>query len=240
LPKAGKIDSIDTKLRLKNLSEATKKSYLCCYNQFKKYIGRKEITKELIEQYLLKSKSRRNNIAMLRLICYELVKDIKFPKRQYKPKILPAKADLKIFYDALPDKYKPVFLLLAESGLRIGELLNADIDKTNKMIIPKSHDGQTKHSWISFYNTENSIPQVSASRVSKSFKETSDKTGIKIYPHLLRSVFAREMSKAGVQDRYIDAFCGRVPGSVLARHYSDFSPEVLKEIYSKANIKILE
>jgi len=55
----------------------------------------------------------------------------------------------------------------------------------------------------------------------------------------LRSVFAREISKAGVQDRYIDAFCGRVPQSVLARHYSDFSPETLKEIYEKAGIKIL-
>lgn len=51
---------------------------------------------------------------------------------------------------------------------------------------------------------------------------------------MLRSIFAREMSKAGVQDRYIDAFCGRVPQSVLARHYSDYSPKALKEIYSKA------
>jgi len=43
------------------------------------------------------------------------------------------------------------------------------------------------------------------------------------------------MSKAGVQDRYIDAFCGRTPQSVLARHYSDYSLEVLKESYVKAN-----
>lgn len=46
-------------------------------------------------------------------------------------------------------------------------------------------------------------------------------------------------SRAGVQDRYIDAFCGRVPGSILARHYGNYSPEVLKEIYEKAEIKIL-
>ncbi|NJD77357.1 MAG: hypothetical protein FIB08_09725 [Candidatus Methanoperedens sp.] len=39
------------------------------------------------------------------------------------------------------------------------------------------------------------------------------------------------------RDRYVDAFCGRVPQSVLARHYSDFSPEVLKEIYDKANLR---
>jgi len=73
--------------------------------------------------------------------------------------------------------------------------------------------------------------------LSHTFKKTADKTGIHIYPHLLRSVFAREISKAGVQDRYIDALCGRVPQSVLARHYSDYSPEVLKEIYEKANLR---
>jgi intergrase/recombinase len=47
------------------------------------------------------------------------------------------------------------------------------------------------------------------------------------------------MSLREVPDRYIDAFCGRAPQSVLARHYSDFSPEVLKEIYEKARLKIL-
>jgi integrase len=84
------------------------------------------------------------------------------------------------------------------------------------------------------------IPKISIKRVQFLFDEASKTTGIKIYPHLLRSVFAREMSKAGVQDRFIDAFCGRIPQSVLARSYTDYSPEVLKEIYSKANIKILE
>jgi len=45
------------------------------------------------------------------------------------------------------------------------------------------------------------------------------------------------MSLAGVPDRYIDAFCGRVPSSVLVRHYTDYSPEVLREVYERANIK---
>jgi intergrase/recombinase len=42
------------------------------------------------------------------------------------------------------------------------------------------------------------------------------------------------MGRLGVPDRYVDAFCGRVPQSVLARHYTDFSPERLKEIYDQA------
>jgi len=30
-----------------------------------------------------------------------------------------------------------------------------------------------------------------------------------------------------------------VPGSVLARHYTEYSPEALKEVYEKANVRIL-
>jgi len=37
----------------------------------------------------------------------------------------------------------------------------------------------------------------------------------------------------------VDVFCGRVPRSVLARHYTDFSPKKLKEFYDKANLKVL-
>jgi len=48
------------------------------------------------------------------------------------------------------------------------------------------------------------------------------------------------MEKLDVQDRYVDAVCGRVPRSALARHYTDFSPEKLKEIYDKANLKVLD
>jgi hypothetical protein len=36
-----------------------------------------------------------------------------------------------------------------------------------------------------------------------------------------------------------DAFCGRVPRSVLARHYTDFSPERLKRIYDGAGLRVL-
>jgi len=46
------------------------------------------------------------------------------------------------------------------------------------------------------------------------------------------------MLRLGVSETYIDAFCGRVPQSVLARHYTDFSPEKLGEIYEKAELKM--
>lgn len=47
-----------------------------------------------------------------------------------------------------------------------------------------------------------------------------------------------EMGSLGVQDRYVDAFCGRVPQSILARHYTDYSPERLKEIYDRADLRL--
>ncbi|MEM3040343.1 MAG: hypothetical protein QXO54_06020 [Candidatus Methanomethylicaceae archaeon] len=47
------------------------------------------------------------------------------------------------------------------------------------------------------------------------------------------------MSNLGVPERYIDAFCGRVPRTVLAKHYTDYSPQRLKEIYDRAGLKVL-
>jgi len=46
------------------------------------------------------------------------------------------------------------------------------------------------------------------------------------------------MSDLVLSETYVDAFCGRVPKSVLARQYTDFSPEKLKEVYSKVDLRI--
>ncbi len=47
------------------------------------------------------------------------------------------------------------------------------------------------------------------------------------------------MGKLGVSDCNIYAFCGRTPKSVLAWHYTDYSPERLKKIYDDADLKVL-
>jgi intergrase/recombinase len=46
------------------------------------------------------------------------------------------------------------------------------------------------------------------------------------------------MLRLSVSGTYVDAFCGRVPKSVLARHYTDFSFEKLKEIYETINLTV--
>ena len=47
------------------------------------------------------------------------------------------------------------------------------------------------------------------------------------------------MTNLGVPDRYIDAYCGRIPKSILARNYTDYSPKKLKQTYDKAQLRIL-
>ena len=73
----------------------------------------------------------------------------------------------------------------------------------------------------------------------KLWRLARDKTGLNVTPQRLREWFCCELGSLGVQDRYIDAFCGRVPKSVLARHYSDYSPQRLREIYERANLRVL-
>jgi integrase len=244
----------------KNLSAGTVEKHITLANVFLKH-SEGAIDAKSVQNFMLWVKNNKSQKTYANYLCTlkvllrnylkqpELIADFKFPTIGFKPKILPSKHQLKIFFEALPLlKYQIIFLALASSGLRVSELLSAEIDSANRMLIPKEHNGTTKNAWVSFYNEEaekllrayQASPfENSRNTVTHVFKETANKTSINITPQTLRSVFAREMSKAGVQDRYIDTFCGRTPQSVLARHYSDYSPEVLKEIYDKANIKIL-
>jgi integrase len=244
----------------KNLSPGTVEKHITLANVFLEH-SKGAIDAKSVQNFMLWIKNTKSQKTYANYLCTlkvllrdylkqpELIVDFKFPTIGFKPKILPSKQHLKTFFQALPSlKYQIIFLALASSGLRVSELLSANIDRTNRMLIPKTHNGTTKNAWVSFYDdeTEKLLKayqgnpfENSRNTVTHVFRETANKTSINITPQTLRSVFAREMSRVGVQDRYIDCFCGRTPQSVLARHYSDYSPEVLREIYIKANIKIL-
>jgi integrase len=191
----------------------------------------------------------------------EVIAGFKFPSHPFKPKKIPSKKDLQEFYQFLKEPLaKAIFLFFATTGLRRKELFNLkikDVDFEKRMVIPEKDSSRTKMSWITFYNGEaeealreylGSFDSLEKSRrlfsVSEAYfrrrcKAFERKTGIRITPQILREWFACEMGRLGIPDRYVDAFCGRVPRSVLARHYTDFSPEKLKEIYEKANLKVL-
>ena len=133
------------------------------------------------------------------------------------------------------------------------KLKRKHVDTQLRMIIADSHNSRTKRTYVTFYNQETAgilkeiLPEDSEARVfpvsgnylRKKDKKIQGKTGVHITPQMLREWFCCEMGRLGVQDRYIDAFCGRVPKSVLASHYTDYSPEHLKEIYDKAGLKVL-
>ncbi len=190
----------------------------------------------------------------------ELVISFRFPPQIFKPKQIITTAQVRQFYQALETpKEKALFMLYATSGLRRQEILSLtpeDIDFEKRMIIPNNHLGETKRSWCSFYNeeAEKALNQYLAtknhSRSKRLFpmqrdqvvwlwKTAKDKTRLNITPQKLRQWFCSEMLRLGASETYVDAFCGRVPKSVLARHYTDFASEKLREIFERALLRVL-
>ena len=223
-----------------------------------------EISRETVRKYLkeIKGESKyRNTLAAFKRFFRDflekpkIVSTFKFPATQFKPKIIPCKYDLQRFFEALDSEFiKALFLFYASSGLRKNEVLSLtvkDIDFKKRMVVPKCHQGFTKSSYLSFYNEEaetalskielnnGRLFQISDRQYKKIWKSAREKTGLNITPQRLREWFCCEMGTLGVSDRYIDAFCGRTPKSVLARHYTDYNPERLRSIYENANIRIL-
>lgn len=182
------------------------------------------------------------------------IEEFNFAKTRAKVKQIPSDEDLIQFYGFLSDQVKVVFLVLLCSGLRIGEVLKLrvnDIDFESNMInASEIHKGDTKSSWISFITQQTSdlldawidlevdfheenpkIFSLSARSVQQEFKNVSDMLAIPITPHLLRTVFSEKCAQAKIPDKYIDAFCGRIPQGVLARNYTDYSPQSLRKRY---------
>ncbi len=224
-----------------------------------------EDAKRVVRGYL---KSAPNNGNALRAVkAYfkylghpEIVAGFKFPRWPRKIRNI-TKEDLQVFYHALNDlREKALFLFYASSGLRKMEVLTLridDVDFRQRMITPRNHgSSRTKQSFVSFYNDEaeralkeylpirskraKRLFAMGHKRFCRMWRNAREQSGIEMSCQDLRFWFASEMGRLGVADRYVDAFCGRVPRSILARHYTDYSPERLKSIYDRANLKVLE
>jgi len=187
----------------------------------------------------------------------EAVETFKFRKAPLTPVTVPSKEQLRKFYQALRTPIaRALFLMYAATGLRKMELLSLrkdDIDWEKRTIVPRSHSGETKRSWATFFNeeAEQALNEYLATRKDDSpklfrisphsfidiWKYAGQDSGVTVTPQVLREWFCDEMGRLGVPDRYVDAFCGRVPGSVLAKRYSDYAPEKLKQIYDKAGLR---
>jgi len=173
----------------------------------------------------------------------------------FKPKFVLGKEDLVRAYNAVDsDVGRAIFLFYASTGLRRSEVLSLtveDVDFEKRMVVPKCHGGSSKHSYVSFYNVEaeealgkiefgrDRLFEISDRQFRKIWRRASEGAGVDVRPQKLREWFCAEMGSLGVPDRYIDAFCGRTPKSVLARHYTDYNPERLRKIYEEANLRVL-
>jgi len=198
--------------------------------------------------------------------CEQIGKSFKFPKIDRPVIIAKSKEDLQKFYyeglERLDDR--AFFLLKATSGLRRHEakdLTLKDIELETGMVVPNNEEATlrgTKNTYVTFINSETRavLKQLTANReigeddkifgkgfgksaITYRWHKASDRCGVKLRSDDLRDWFCCEMGRLGVPDRYIDAFCGRVPRSILARHYTDYSPGRLKQIYDRANLKVL-
>jgi integrase len=220
--------------------------------------------REFLKQYVGKP-IYRNMLASLRrffrdFLGMDVANRFKLPRPNARVFKLPTREELKRFYQALGTRRdRALFLIYATGGLRRHEpleLTRRDIDLEKRMILPPNgnESNSTKRRWVTFFNDEakealldhlaaedgsEKIFNICADVVDRIFRKASERSGVKITPQTLRFWFSVEMARLGVPDRYVDAFCGRVPRSVLARHYTDYSPERLKEIYDRANLKVL-
>jgi len=113
------------------------------------------------------------------------------------------------------------------------------------------HKGDTKSAWISYItyqtaaylesyveeeldNADNpNLFKFSYNTVQEAFQKASIQTGVFIKPHFLRTIFTEKCTQAGIEGKYIDAFCGRIPKKVLEANYTIYSPQSLRLQYDK-------
>ena len=168
---------------------------------------------------------------------------------------IPSDEHLAYFCAQLSYPVQMVFLILVTSGLRVGEVLKlreSDIDfETNMIDASGIHKGDTKSAWISYvtaqtsdylqsfiesgidYSENPNLFNLSYNTIQEAFQKVSYQTGVFIKPHFLRTIFTEKCSQAGIEGKYIDAFCGRIPKKVLEANYTVYSPRSLSNQYEK-------
>jgi len=186
--------------------------------------------------------------------------NFRFPSIPFNPKMLDFdKKDLQRFYYSIDHPVvRMMFLAYCVTGLRRNDIMSlqkTELNRKMRMIV-KNNGSRTKHRWITFYNGElaelvepyldsredgnpRTFPVSKWKTFPKYWYNAQSKTELDITPKDLRDWFCVEMTDLGVPDRYIDAFCGRVPKTILGRHYTDYSPKKLKEVYDKAKLRLL-
>ena len=106
--------------------------------------------------------------------------------------------------------------------------INEEVESLLRKFIRETDDPETQ------------LFQDGSGGVRKQLKKACERAGVKVTLQMLRVWFCNKMGELGVQDRYIDIFCGRAPKSVLARHYTSREIRKLKSIYDRAKFKVFD
>jgi integrase len=188
-----------------------------------------------------------------------LIKTFRWRRCEFPPHRLFSREELSRFSLELTESDLSLFLMFASTGRRFSEIISLqwpEIDLKTRTLQP-NHFARTKRSYYSFFNQEakdalegfepsrGEHPRqkegriFTASPIHVPWRYARIRTGLPVTPQSLRFWFANEMARFGVPDRFIDAFQGRIPRSILARHYTDFSLDNLRRIYDGANLKVL-
>lgn len=219
------------------------------------------INKETVKEYLESNGSaswKSNQLKALRKFLRDYlnlgnwINEFTFTKEKAKlKKEIPSDEQLAWFCSKLDYPVQMVFLILASSGLRIGEVLSLKLDRIdfeiNMLDVSEVHESGSKSSWISFMTNQTSqfiasyveslqndmLFPISYKSIQENFQQVSEETGIKINPHLLRTVFTEKCTQSGLGEKYIDAFCGRTSQSIIRKHYTDYSPKAMRRQYDK-------
>ena len=80
---------------------------------------------------------------------------------------------------------------------------------------------------------------VGHARFLRIWNKAREASGVRLKPKDLRDFFSQEMGKALLPYRFVDIFQGRSPRNVLTKHYTPQGIRLLREIYDKANLKVL-
>ena len=243
-----------------HLNEKTITNQLSVLSRFLHH-SKGTINKESVKNYLDSNESdswKSNQIKALRRYIRDFlnlgnwINDFEFSKTKAKLKQLPSEQELLTFASELKDQAQLAFLIMYTSGLRIGEVMKLRVENLNFEInsidASNIHEGKTKHSWVSFvtkqtaaylqkyivhYRLESDelLFDVETRTIQNNFKLVSEKLQVELTPHVLRSVFTEKCTVAKIPDKYIDAFCGRTNPGIIAKHYTDYSPNNLRKYY---------
>ena len=223
----------------------------------------KTISKNL-QTYLHKAPATYNSeiLALKRLAKYlnneDLLKSFKHAPVDIIPQYTPTTKEIRAGYSALIEiKQKAIYLFLASTGLRKGELQNLTLDKIDweNRCVKADHFTRTKRSGITFFNqeTEQILQQYLSEREENDSRlfVISDRqwkamwnivqhgAGVRITAKSLRRWHSVELGEKGVGDRYIDIFQGRAPRTTLAKHYTSHGIKRLKTVYDRAGLRII-